>query len=234
MIAAILGDYEMSVASLVSASSAKLNAVTSNLKGFACDHFTPLGLACLLGRTTSVRSLLNAGADPCLRVKSSLKLIREGEEVVVSGEFAPAYLAVQAGNIDALAVILSFAPAELNRVSVCDQATSTPLFMAAQEGRLEVVQALLEHKALIDVAQSDTGATPLSTATHFGHLEVVRTLVEAGADVNQCRTDDGASPLFTASDMNRLEVRHPLTCICICTLIKRLFVQIGAVCSVAF
>ena len=72
------------------------------------------------------------------------------------------------------------------------QAPFLSLYMAAEEGRLDVVRALVASSDVaVDEAVERTGffledgRTPLYIAAQFGHLEVVRVLVDAGATVNQ-------------------------------------------------
>ena len=48
---------------------------------------------------------------------------------------------------------------------------ATPLFIAAQEGHVEVVRFLVESGANKDQGMAD-GATPLFKAAEEGHLEV--------------------------------------------------------------
>ena len=50
---------------------------------------------------------------------------------------------------------------------------ATPLFMAAAEGHLEVVQALVESGANKDQGKTDDGMAPLSIAAQEGQLEVL-------------------------------------------------------------
>ena len=62
-----------------------------------------------------------------------------------------------------------------------DKNGTTPLFLAAQNGHLNVVQSLIE--AGVDVNQANkNGATPLYMAAQEGHTAVVGLLIEAGAD----------------------------------------------------
>src|SRR5260221_2689676 len=58
----------------------------------------------------------------------------------------------------------------------------TPLHSASRNGRLEIVQFLVEHGADLTVQDKD-GWTPLLLVSHNGHLEIVHFLVEHGADL---------------------------------------------------
>jgi serine/threonine-protein phosphatase 6 regulatory ankyrin repeat subunit B len=59
----------------------------------------------------------------------------------------------------------------------------TPLYIASENGHLDVVRVLLEHKADVNKARDD-GGTPLYIASQNGHLDMVRVLLEAYADVD--------------------------------------------------
>ena len=63
---------------------------------------------------------------------------------------------------------------------------ATPLFMAAQEGQLEVARLLLNANADTDKATQD-GATPFDVAAQRGHLEVLRLLQESNTDKSKRR-----------------------------------------------
>ena len=90
------------------------------------------------------------------------------------------------------------AATELGTVNETTQCGFTPLFVAAQNGHLEVVRALVTELGA-NVNQVNQGSTPLRIATERGHVEVVRALVtELGADVNQA-TLDGKTPLIVAA-----------------------------------
>jgi ankyrin repeat protein len=95
-------------------------------------------------------------------------------------------------------------------VNQATQDGTTPLFMAAQKGHLEVVRALVtELGADVNQATQD-GATPLLIAAGKGHLKVVRALVtELGADVNQA-AQNGVTPLLIAAQEGHLEAVRAL------------------------
>lgn len=58
----------------------------------------------------------------------------------------------------------------------------TPLWLAAQSGRLQVTDLLLKHNANLHVKDME-GRTPLEAATACGHLEVAQLLLERGASM---------------------------------------------------
>ena len=80
----------------------------------------------------------------------------------------------------------------------------TALFMAAQNGHLEVVRLLIEAGADKAAAHS-TGATAVFIAAQNGHLEVVRLLIEAGADKDAVK-NNGGTALQIAAHNGHLEV----------------------------
>ncbi len=57
-----------------------------------------------------------------------------------------------------------------------------PLYIAAQDGRAEVVQILVNTEGVALNQPMNDGATPLYIAAQNGHSEVVKILLQAGAD----------------------------------------------------
>ena len=74
--------------------------------------------------------------------------------------------------------------------------TSTALHVAALNGHLKIVEALLDSGAAID-AKSKLDMTPLHVAAMGGNAGVVRLLIERKADV-RARDIDGKTPLDLA------------------------------------
>lgn len=58
----------------------------------------------------------------------------------------------------------------------------TPLYMAASEGRKDIVDLLLKNKASVDKRVSETRYTPLHIASRKGHVSIINVLLEMGAD----------------------------------------------------
>jgi uncharacterized protein len=58
-----------------------------------------------------------------------------------------------------------------------------PLFLAAGEGKLEVVRYLLDEGADVN-AREALGNTALMEAAYFGHIDILKELLLRGADIN--------------------------------------------------
>ncbi|MBN3286192.1 FEM1C protein, partial [Polyodon spathula] len=98
----------------------------------------------------------------------------------------------------------------------------TAVFNAARDGKLRLLQKLLENKAEDDIsklmAEKTNGATPLLMAARYGHLDLVEYLleccrapVEIGGSVNfDGETIEGAPPLWAASAAGHLKVVQSL------------------------
>ena len=105
-----------------------------------------------------------------------------------------------------------FKPARLlhhngSSVDIPGLGRQTPLFSAAYDGDVEMVQVLLDYKADVN-SRNEWGLTPLFAASCEAHpetLHVVRLLLENGANPNVW-TDEGKTPLHAASEYGSLEV----------------------------
>lgn len=98
----------------------------------------------------------------------------------------------------------------------------TAVFNAARDGKLRLLQKLLENKEGHEVTklmgEKTNGATPLLMAARYGHLDLVEYLlecccapVEVGGSVNfDGETIEGAPPLWAASAAGHLKVVQSL------------------------
>ena len=87
----------------------------------------------------------------------------------------------------------------------------TPLYVASQEGHVEIVKAPLAQPNInVNQAQTDLewkGISPLWIASFNRHAEVVKELLkESEIKVNQAQTTDGRTALYIASIKGFLEV----------------------------
>lgn len=71
----------------------------------------------------------------------------------------------------------------------------TALHLAARDGNVEAVDALLEGGAELDQKSAGDGSTPLLVATINGHWDLAMELLDRGADPN-LTSDAGATPLY--------------------------------------
>ncbi len=99
------------------------------------------------------------------------------------------------GNLHRLQ-LLHFAGANVNARGNC----CMPLYLAAGEGRLEVVRYLLDQGADVN-AREQFGDTALTEAVFYGQLAAVKELLLRGADVNAI--GDGGTALDIAINRNQ-------------------------------
>ena len=81
----------------------------------------------------------------------------------------------------------------------------SPLFIASQEGHLEVVKVLLKYGADPRQACGENDFCPLFAAAMGNHAAVASALLDAGADVDQL-SKAGATPLHAAFSEAHIEV----------------------------
>jgi Ankyrin repeats (3 copies) len=85
----------------------------------------------------------------------------------------------------------------------------SPLWIAATRGYLNVVQALLDTKAVDVNSRSISGRPPIFWAAAYGEEEIVRVLLKAGAD--PCLVDiDGNTPLWMAKQNGHNKIAQML------------------------
>ncbi|GAB9464964.1 Tkl protein kinase [Globisporangium polare] len=80
----------------------------------------------------------------------------------------------------------------------------TPLILAAENGSLSAVKALVAAGASVN-ARTGSGLTALIGAAYVGEIEIVRVLCENGADVNLA-TNTGVTPLHAAAEYGHVSL----------------------------
>jgi ankyrin repeat protein len=80
----------------------------------------------------------------------------------------------------------------------------SPLYLAANEGHVEMVDLLLAKGSDVD-AKSSHGRSPLVAAASRGHLDAAKVLLSKGAKVD-AYSDTHWSPLFAAARYGRVEM----------------------------
>jgi len=120
----------------------------------------------------------------------------------------PFFAALANGHKDAVAALLGLSSATCDGVDITEGLNHrkdfrgyqgrTPLSWAAQEGRLRIVELLIQGRA--DLNETDSrGQTPLHQAVENRNEAVARLLLRYGADVN-AQNKDGSTALIWASE----------------------------------
>jgi len=89
-------------------------------------------------------------------------------------------------------------------VDEADSIRRTSIYLAAEQGHVDVIQVLAELKADPNLGNRE-GWTPLHVAALNGHAEVVPSLVAVKADVNRANVH-GTTPLHKAAQKGHVEV----------------------------
>lgn len=166
---------------------------------------TPLHYATRSHCSQKVELLLNAGADRTAKGTDNL---------------IPLHYAAAAGNLEMVNLLLEnphcihaahqtqeeFELEVVAQVNAKNKDSYTPLHIAAERGRLHIVERLIKAGADID---ANAGGWDLGTPLHFaalnGHQLVVQALLDAGAAVN-AKTKSKSTPLHFASLRNHEKV----------------------------
>ncbi len=158
-----------------------VNGAWVSSEGWIGKGYTPIYIAAEKGWTSTVNLLLSNGANP--------------NEQFAPDSSCPGWtpLMITAANRHADTVV-----ALLRAGSGVDMKNSlgrTALMYAALYGDVQIVKALLDHRADANILPADkTGRPALSSAAMNGHLEVVRLLLDKGADAS-IRDKEGKTAL---------------------------------------
>ena len=146
---------------------------------------TPLHVAAERGETEMVDLLLLKGAD---------------KDALDNDECTPLFLAAWKGHLAAaLALLAAGADARLR----CGEFEWPVIIMAAQNGHVDIVRAVIEHGAGVDAADTYQ-RTALHFAARFNEAGAIDVLVEAGANI-EARSRGGLTPLHRACFNLKLE-----------------------------
>jgi ankyrin repeat protein len=120
------------------------------------------------------------------------------------GEEARPNLLLQAANdndIDAVMELLTDPDIiELDLNPRCPGVICKPVFYAARNGSIKIMELLIDAGADIDGQSGKSGDTPLIIASYRHDYDLARLLIEKGADVNK-KNHFGASPFWGACFM---------------------------------
>lgn len=147
----------------------------------------PLHLAAQHGQDRIVRGLLRTGADPEAVCRRGWRPVHYAANGVSGGRVVEALLGV---------------PVDLDvSAGGAERGGTTPLHIAARNGRREVVEVLLQAGAGVGVVD-EAGETPLFAAIGSGHADVVDLLLRYEARVNAVN-QAGQTPLSAACSRSK-------------------------------
>ncbi|XP_061845342.1 ankyrin repeat and SOCS box protein 3 isoform X1 [Colius striatus] len=110
------------------------------------------------------------------------------------------HLSARHGALESARVLLE-AGADPNEVT--NEAT-TPLFLAVENGHVDMAKFLLQRGANVQGPHSWSGWNSLHTAAFQGFTEIMKILLESGAS-KESKDDFGITPLFVAAQYGKLE-----------------------------
>jgi len=120
-----------------------------------------------------------------------------------SGKITALMVACRLGKHDAVLFLLTD---EIEVVNTKSASGCTALYLAAEEGKVSIVQSLLSHRADVSFAASD-GGTPLMRASVHGHEQVVRALIEAKANLEVQQNEGWTALMYCAQNGHELCAR---------------------------
>ncbi|WP_373532502.1 ankyrin repeat domain-containing protein [Vampirovibrio sp.] len=130
-----------------------------------------------------------------------------------------------------------------------DSNDCTPLYRAAQKGKLQAAEFLVQMGATVEKGSTTVNQTPLWVASRNGHTDIAKLLINAGANLNTPEVEGNQTPLWAASccghtdiakllinagaNLNTSEVKHNRTPLWIAssrghTEIAKLIINAGA------
>jgi len=114
------------------------------------------------------------------------------------------FFASKRGHFETSRLLLLNDKVEVNKKNKDER---IPLYMACQNGYIEIVELLLKNNADINLADK-RGTTPLAIACQQGHVKIVELLWKAGANINDmCKVGANmCTPFFIACYYDRIEL----------------------------
>ncbi|TPX38093.1 hypothetical protein SmJEL517_g00123 [Synchytrium microbalum] len=173
--------------------------------------WSPLNAAADDGYTDVVQLLIDAGADinmpntngytPLMsalangRTDTVAVLLKAGAKLIPVGGSSPIDIATNSGNVDSVKTVLENGGKD--DINLVHDDGETCLVNAAKAGYFDIVKALVEGGADVDLTTTD-GMTPLHAACSQSNVEVIKYLLEKNPKNAALATQNGFTPLITA------------------------------------
>jgi len=109
----------------------------------------------------------------------------------------PLHFLARSGDISALDTLLHENPDTTRLCNLETACGKTPLMLAAEEGHVAMLNWLLDHGAIIDTAQANTGNTALFVAIYQRQVAAMQALLARGSNIAHADRW-GATPWITA------------------------------------
>ncbi|XP_064603138.1 ankyrin repeat and SOCS box protein 2-like [Liolophura sinensis] len=154
------------------------------------EEETALILASRRGNVECVRTLIEHGADLNIPKHGALRL-----------GFTPLWEGIFSKNVGCVRLLLEHCDSQVVNLQTFDG--RTPLHLAAENGQSDLIVALLQHGARLDV-YDDNHLSPLFVAAQMGNYDSLKLLLEAAIAKGQPElvnkpAFDKATPLFLAT-----------------------------------
>ena len=202
------------------------------IEGWAYGYFIDvrpedlLAIATWVGQPPLVQELIEAGADVNAHLDEEGLVFDEYDEYSYSS--VPVVEAVMAQNVEIVNLLLAAGAnpdAEYSRGEPGGTTAGNALVTAVQQGNTEMVGALVENGADLELEQKSSGGggdgyfmTPLTAAVLAENVALVELLISSGADVNHTVKywatfgdgDTWKAPLDIASENGLMEIHFIL------------------------
>ena len=132
-------------------------------------------------------------------VARSLVMLALAGSVALPSAAAPLHNAIKEQDLAKVRLLLK--EADTNSLNAQDANNTTPLILAAIQGHLDIVKALVAAGADVNLA-TDGGLTPLHCAVNKDFHEMARYLIKKGANVNAITAKGSTSLHWAAYNKN--------------------------------
>ncbi|KAL2839814.1 hypothetical protein BJY01DRAFT_250296 [Aspergillus pseudoustus] len=169
-------------------------------------------LAAMGGKIPLLTRILTAGADPnavaptYMTIRDLTRRAGNGMDVEDAPDSSMLALACAAGRAEAAKLLLQYG-ADVHYGGDISVRGTTPLHIAAKNGRVDMIDLLIAHGADILGRTAPGGAMPIHLAAAAGFTGCVQYLLDRGGDgLLEARDEQGQTPVIVAARQGNLSV----------------------------